>query len=214
MARNENPPFGRGETYYQGRTIDSNDLGGTHLEGMEWEFEDLDYSVQGVKTPRSGKRVRCRLVRNASGIALLPKRAVIYQETAGNFLKRVDGYGNITADMIAGIVDEWLPSAGVSANDLFWIVVEGPTNCLTDLAGADNNVIGIADHIIALTAATSQATTAGRVYSWNAALTFTSTQTTDGTLGKVLHNIIGQSLSAKTTANTNASVLVDLKKRW
>ena len=52
MARNENPPFPLGETYYNGGTIDANNLGGVHLEGQVWEFDDLDYTASGAKRPR------------------------------------------------------------------------------------------------------------------------------------------------------------------
>lgn len=227
MAKKENPPLERGQTFYgPDRTIDTADLGGVTLEGMEWEFEDLNYSDTGSKTLRSGRLVKCRLVRNASGSALLPRRAVIYQETAGNFGKRVDGMGNLTADMIAGIVDEWLPTAGVRANDLFWITVEGPTECLPDLAGAANNVFSIGDPIIALTAETSQsstaanATTAGRIRPVApagvglAALTATSTQTTDGTMASMIANMLGRALSARTTANTTLAVLINMRPLW
>lgn len=224
MAKMENPPFPRGDTYYgPDRTIDTADLD-TKLEGMEWEFEDLDYSVTGAKPSRTGRLVKCRLVRNVSGIPLLPKRCVTYQKSAGNYYKRVDGYSTITADSVAGVVDEWLPTAGVRNNDLFWMVVEGPTECLNDLDAVTGTRIDVGNLLIALTAVTSQATTAGRVRAVNptAASTFTEltgltvseANTTDGTALAIAANIIGRALSARTSANTNSGVLVALKQRW
>lgn len=207
MARNEAPPFPRGQTFYNGATINTSDLGGQNLEGKEWEFEDIDLSQTGAKPARTNRTVRCRCVRNVSGINLLPKRVVSYQTggTDGRYaVGRVDGYTTTVAQRAAGVVDEWLPAAGVVNNDLFWIVVEGPTKVLTDLAGGANNVHTIGELVTALTAATSQATTAGRVQPQD--LTG-ATQL----LGNQVLNVIGRALSAATTANTGADLLVDMQ---
>ncbi len=207
MARNENPPFGRGQTFYNGGTIDSANLGGLNLEGKEWLFEDMDYSSQALGVARTNRYVLCRCVRNVAAAALLPKRLASYQATAGNYTQRVDGYATTTAARVAGVVDEWLPAAGVPVNDLFWIVIEGPTLVITDLAGGANNVWNIGDVAVALTAATSGATTAGRP----------APQDLTGAtalLGNQIQNHLGRALSAKTTANTNADLLMDVVKAW
>jgi len=206
MARNEDPPFARGQTFYNGATIITTDLGGQNLEGKEWEFEDIDLSQTGAKPARTNRTVRCRCVRNVSGISLLPKRIVTYQSagTDGRYdVGRVDGYSTTVAARAAGVVDEWLSSTGVVNNDLFWIVVSGPTKVLTDLAGGANNVVSIGGLVTALTAATSQATTAGRVQPQD--LTGAT-----ALLGNQIQNVIGKALSAVTTANTNADLLVDM----
>jgi hypothetical protein len=65
------------------------------------------------------------------------------------------------------------------------------------------------DILVALTAATSAATTAGRVYPWTG-LTSTVTQTTDGTQSRRTINKIGRAMSATTSGNTNSDILVDL----
>lgn len=204
MARDEAPPFLRGETWYGGQTIDSNAYGATvNLEGKEFIFEDVDQSSTGAKALRSGKKVRCRIVRNVSAGALLPKRLVSFQASA--YGKRVDGYADTTAEECYP-VDEFLPAAGVPQYDLFYIVVEGPAMVLTDLAGADNNVINQGGVVVGLTGATSGATTAGRV----------APQDLTGAtalLAKQIQNRIGVALSSKTTANTNADLLIDVK-RW
>lgn len=202
MARRENPPFERGKTFYDGATIDSNNLGGAHLEGTIWEFEDVDLSpTTGAKKIRTGRTVTCMIVRNASAGAILPKRLVTLQQSAGNYHGRVDGYATTTAQQDSYPVDEFLPSAGCPANDLCYIVIEGPAVVLTDLAGGANNVINIGDAVVALTAATSGATTSGRVKPQD-----TTGATTP--LAKEIMNRIGRALSAKTTANTNADLLV------
>ena len=196
MARDESPPWGRGSTYYNGETIDTNDLGGKNLEGKEFVFEDTEYGT--------GESVRVRVVRNASAGALLPGRLVSFQSTYIG--KRVDGYADTLAEL-SFPVDELLPSAGVPANDLFYIVVKGPALCKTDLSGDANNVINAGDILVSQTAATSGATTAGRVI----ATTVAATTANDLDVLKASLNYVGRAMSAKTTANTNANVLVNVK---
>ncbi len=151
MARSENPPIGRGQTmdWYDDETPGSsiNATGGAHLEGKEWMFEDLDYAnlSNGIAPARSGKFVFCRLVRNKSGAALLPKRFAQYKAdgtTADIFGGQVSGYGD-TVGQVGGVVDEFLPAAGVPNNALFWLVVEGPTIMTTAASGDTNIGLGV-----------------------------------------------------------------------
>lgn len=214
MARDEAPPFDRGQTYYQGGTIDSNDLGGVNLEGQEWEFEDLDYSSAGANAGspgvpayrNPGRKVRVRCVRNVSGIALLPGRLVSYQLSAGQFGNRVDGYTTTTAAPFAGVVDDFLPAAGVPNNDVFFIVIHGPALVLDPLA-ALAAVLAIGDQVVAITAATSGSTTAGRF----------QTQDLSGAtslLANQIINAVGRAMTARTTANTGGvvtSTLIDVR---
>ncbi len=211
MARDDAPPFGRGETFYgvSGLTPDSNNLGGAQWEGKTWVFEDIDYTsgTVGAKPTRSGRYVKCMAVRNVSGITLLPKRLVSLQLSGKFFLGRVDGYTTITAQQ-GYPVDEFLPSTGVINYDVFWIVVDGPAMCLTDIAAATaTGVINVGDALVSLTAATSQATTAGRIMPQDLA-----SGVTGATLAIQVQNKLGYALSAKTSANTNSSILVDIRK--
>ena len=203
------PPFERGSTFYNGSTINSSDLGGLQFEGKKWAFEDLTYTgTTGAKARRSNRTVTCMCVRNVSGIALLPKRLARLQRTGTDgrfFLGRADGYGFATAEYGVFPVDEWLPAAGVPNNDLFWVVIEGPATVLSDLAPAASGVFNVGDAVVALTAATSQATTAGRV----------SAQDLTGAtalLANQVGNRLGRALSAATTANTNSSLLINVSK--
>ena len=177
------------------------------LEGYQKYFQDEDASGAGPSRPRSSRRALMRLVRNSSGIALLPKRAVAWE--SGQRGKRVDGYTTTTAAEVAGIVDDQLPAAGAADNALFWIHRQGPALCTNDIASGASTVISEGDLVVALTAATSlAATTAGRIATGT--LTATSTATTDGSLtNRILHRL-GKAMSARTTANTNSDVLVDL----
>jgi hypothetical protein len=226
MARQENPPFGRGETFYNGGTIvslgisgaGSANYGGPQMEGKEWEFEDVSYNNPGqvgAKPNRTNRMCLCRIVRNVSGINLLPGRLANFTLNASDQLNggqdfgaEVDGYASTTAQFVGGVIDEWLPAAGVPAFDLFWLVVRGPSSVLTDLAAGINNNIAVGDVLVALTAATSQCTTAGRV--GEQAITATSTSP----LALQVMNFIGRALSAVTTAQTNASILAEIRQLY
>jgi hypothetical protein len=206
MAVRENPPFGRGQTYYNGGTIDSNDLKGQELEGQEFWFPDVDWTASGVgaKPKRSERMIKVRVVRNTSGGALLPKRIARFEADGLEYGARVDGMTRTTAER-GYPIDEFLPDAGVPNNDLFYVVVEGPAMVLTPLEGDANNVFSVGTVIVALTAATSGATTAGRARPQD--LTGAT-----AVLGDNIQNRIGRALSAKTTGNTNADLLVEVGK--
>ncbi len=158
MARNETPPMDRGQifTFYtdENGTVDA--AGGSYLEGKTWLFEDIDWTnvANGVKPYRSGKYVKCKLVRNASGGDLLPKRFAKYKtdgSTADIFGGQVSGYGD-TVGQVGGVVDEFLPAAGVAANALFWLVVSGPS--LMTTAGAGDTNISLGSMVIPSTSGT------------------------------------------------------------
>jgi hypothetical protein len=198
----------RGKTYLSGpnRTPDSTATQSKGIEGIVNVFKDVDYSITGgVNQLRSVNDVTAILVRNASGVALLPKRLVTWK--SANRGKQVDGYARLDWQDVAGVVDEWLPAAGVAANDYFWLVVKGPTLCTTAAAGSALNVISVDDNLVSLTAAAStHSTTAGRVQSFVTGATTNITAAYDQLL-----NTIGKAMSAKTTAQTNGDVLVYMK---
>lgn len=191
----------RGKTYLTGpnRTADSTATVSLAIEGIKKVFKDLDYTgTAGVfaKAPRSGGEVECILARNASAISLLPGRVCVWKTNKQG--KQVDGYVSLDAGLVAGVVDEWLPSTGVPTNDYFWLVRKGP--CLVKKS-LDGNSLVKDDYVIAITAATSQATTAGRITS----ILSTSNQTY--AMSAALNRL---GLAMSTTATTNADVLVYL----
>jgi len=201
MSRNENPPFARGETFYNGETIDSADLGGVNLEGKEWVFEDVNPTT-GVA--RTGEYVRCRVVRNAAAIALLPKRVVSFEASGTEYGCRVDGY--VTTTAAEGYpLDEYLPTAGVPIGDLAYIVVDGPAMVITSIADMSAD-IAVGTKLVGLTAATSGATTAGRVHP----------QVLTGAtalLADQVQNRIGRALTAGLTTATATEILC-LVGKW
>ena len=189
----------RGQTWETGTA--SSPKQSKYREGTLYIYNDTEKQT-GVDTPRSGKQVVMKLVRNVSGVALEAKRIVKYK--SGTSRTHVDGYCNADHENVAGAVDEFVPTAGVPNNHLFLVAVRGPALIKTSLAGNAQNVISDGDIMTALTAATSQATTAGRVQS------FAATSNMTNAVSAAI-NRIGRALSAKTTANTNADLLVDLE---
>lgn len=125
MARDEAPPFARGETFYNGATKDPIFSDPINYNGREYTFEPN--SPDGQDTgDSSGRPIRVRVVQNKSGINLLPKRLAGY--TAVQPLECVvNGYYHAATDILAGVIDEFLPAAGVANLDFFYVVVEGPT---------------------------------------------------------------------------------------
>lgn len=210
----------RGGTFFEGRAVPgtSGSFEVHPLEGTTRLFPDSLPNTTGssVRILRSGRKVKAVLVRNDSGVTLLPKRAVTWK--AGQLGKRVGGYSRLTATMIAGIVDDQLPSSGVRDGDLFWLIVEGPCVVVTPDAGSDFGVdITEGAALYSLTSTTANATAsttsaatvaAGRLRAW--AGTFSAAETTDGSAGNILLNRVGRAMSARTTGNTRADLLVDL----
>lgn len=193
---------GRGQTYLKGpnRTPGTTYGVSVALEGIRKTFKDLNYaSTDSIKPSRSGGEVECILVRNTSGIALLPGRVCTWASTYQG--QRVDGYTRLDQGQpVAGIVDEFLPAAGVADDDLFWLVVKGPALVKKSL---DANTLSKDDYVVAITAATSQATTAGRIVSIVATSNATACQS------QAL-NKIGIAMSTSATTDANVLVYVDL----
>lgn len=197
------PPLKRGQYETQDGSLDS-------YLGKRFTFADYDYSPSTYTQAaplRSSKFCHCLLVQNSSAGALLPGQAVTWK--AGTLQREVDGLARLTAGRVAGFVDEWLPSTGVPAGAYFFISVKGPAKCLTSLAGnAENVITADSTKLVALAAATSGATTAGRVVAQD--LTGSSQLTDYTTIANQVANAVGVAMSSKTTGQTNDTVLVDL----
>jgi hypothetical protein len=189
----------RGKTYSGGTPSSIGQSVG--LEGYVQEFKDEVKVGSGVLSQRSGQVTKAMLVRNVSGFALLPGRSAAW--AAGYRGRRVDGYTRTTAQEVAGYVDDKLPSTGVADDDLFWLLRKGPALIKTPNAGGAGNVFAEGDVLVALTAATTGAVTAGRP----AVLDLSVATNT----GAAIVNRIGRVMSAMTTAQTNADMLVDLE---
>lgn len=190
------PPFALGQTL----GVSSNDDGKSWV-GVVKQFPDVDPTTGKV---RSGRVKVCVAVRNASGAALLPKRVVRFAVgTAGTAVfSHVDGYSAVTNEERVGVVDEFLPAAGVADKDVFWVTVSGPTEVAVALSGSD---VAVGNRLSCITAATSGATTAGRVTV--SPLSAATTGAGDNGLG-----VIGRACSVGAT--TGANVLAILQTRY
>lgn len=150
MARDENPPFPLGATYFGGDSsvIDSTD--GFQMEGVEYEFEDIDLTngTIGAAPNRSNKRRRLRAVRNVNATALLPSQLAKFNLSGSkdNIIGQVNGVSATVADKCAP-ADEWLTSAGCLENDICWVVMDGLANVLTS-SGGTTDIAAIGDVVI------------------------------------------------------------------
>jgi hypothetical protein len=230
-ARNETPPFPLGQTWYNGGVIDTSQmpatLSGSQIVGKEWVFEDINPTAN-PPTQRSNYYKRCIAVRNVNPLAMLPgylydsdvKTTLDFgaapataQSSAGAQRAHVDGMSFVTADPnFLGVCDEWLPVAGCPQWDICWLTIEGPTVCYTDLAASTTtNIFTLNQRVVALTAATSGATTAGRV----APQVITDSTTVQGSLNSAqVQNVVGRALSAyATSTNTGAPILIFVTDR-
>jgi hypothetical protein len=126
-----------------------------NLEGMEYVIRDIacNYPAELTGLPR-----RVRLVRNKTGIALLPGRLVTL-DPANNY-KYVLGYPIADAEQCYP-VDEFLPSTGVADGDLFYVTTGGPA--LLMQAGTPVNIAAAGQQVTAALAASRTTTTGGRV---------------------------------------------------
>jgi hypothetical protein len=200
MSLQVDPPFGLGQTWfslgpsetvkndsYHG--IQSSAAYGDNFTGVVKEFTDVNPVTGQVRTNR---RKVCVAVKNTSAIPLLPKRVVRFSLTAGKVLTEVDGYSAALNEERVGVVDEWLPAAGVTVNDIFWVTVDGPTEVAHALSGTN---IAAGDRLAAIAAATSGATTAGRV-------------TPNAYAGATdMAGLIGYAMSAATSGNTPLALI-------
>jgi hypothetical protein len=192
MSLYVDPPFSLGQTLGVSSTSD-----GTGWVGTVKVFPDVNPTTGVI---RSNRVKKCVAVRNTSAAALLPKRVVRFAVgTAGTAVfSAVDGYTAVGNNEAVGVVDEFLPSAGVAVNDVFWVTVDGPTEVAGALSGT---AIAVGDRLAAITAATTGATTAGRVTP--SAVGAATTGSDNAGLG-----VIGYACSAGTTNGSAVLALV------
>jgi hypothetical protein len=202
---------------------------GLHYEGVEVECDDINYGAsQPTLTKREGfsnRRIRLRACRNLTGATIYAKLlAVLARDTKANYaggtgaptatggvqgstrIRELARLGSSATVMSAKCypIDEYLPSAGVAANDICWVVLRGPAICKTSLANMAAD-IAVGDALVAVTATTAAATdgtTGGRV----TGIDLVVTSLPDGQVGRT----IGLAMTALLTNTTNTDVLVDV----
>lgn len=156
MSLTNDPPFALGQTLGVSSATD-----GTGWVGAVKVFPDVDPTTGAI---RSNRLKTCIAVRNSSGVTLLPKRAVAFSD--GSY-SAVSGYTRLTNDVVAGVVDEFLPSSGVAANDVFWVTVDGPTELFVSQTVAVGNVVA------AVTAHTTNSTSSAGTGGYGATVSVT-----------------------------------------
>lgn len=210
----DNAGIPQGATYYGDSATVPTTYDGvtTKLEGKVVYVPDRTVTEGGVaSTQRSAKLCKATVVRNDGTFTMKARRAVSWKAAYRG--KRVDGYTCTTNQEIAGIVDPHLvgnANGGVRQGDLFLLYdISGPVEAMVDLAAGANNVISEGSFVGALTAATSQATTAGRVFA-QATTNAGIAALTDGTEYTRMRNARAQAMTARTTANTTLPVLIGI----
>lgn len=189
-----------------GSTLDGTDSAG-NLINTEHEgkiFRIPDKRITSNKR-RSNHPLTVMVVRNVSGITLYGKRIAVLKKDGGVLYgSRVDGYAAILADPHAVPIDDQLPSTGVANNDLFLVILHGHYTVLTDFAGAGfNGDIAVGAALVAATFNGSTSSSAGRVSN------VTLAGQTAGTASfNMARNILGTALSARTTGETHAELLM------
>lgn len=118
-----------------------------HLVGTDIEFPDLNYSAS-PQVPLSGVTNRAVLVRNISGGALLPGTVCKWGTNAGDVGHNVVQAGDGTIG--CGIVDPFLPAAGVADDGIFWLFYGG----LCDVESDGGTVLALGEVVV--TAASGQ----------------------------------------------------------
>lgn len=222
------PPFGRGKTLFEKPASDTTltTADGANVEGMVWEFPDLDYSsTSDKKQRRSNLRVTCRAVRwTGTGGVCGPKDLIVLtgdlssngitavgSNTAGPLglarssqLARVGLGSTGTLPAKCFPVDEFLPSAGVAANDICWVVIDGPAMVTTGLTELQAD-LGVGDPVIAMTGATSAATSTGTTSGGRLNRLNSAVSTHDD---GILSRVIGVAMSACTSQGYAQNILV------
>ncbi len=214
--QNLEPPFGLGETL-SGTDSDSNLINDAWL-GVVHVFPAENLPIprtRGNKARLTGKNITAVCLRNVSGAALNAKHVVSIVNTAGYGGMETAGYSITLAQPRSGVVDEFLQSAGVADDDLFWCIIGGPVKVLMPLTGAQLNgtQISLGDGLVSATVnSTTGALTSGRIAIANAGQAATGGSSKAATLAYAMAaGLIGFALSARTSGETTEAtdVLID-----
>lgn len=161
---------------------------------------------------------RVRLVRNVSGVALLPSLVAIKDLTNGGttYHRSCLGVANTEGARGWGVVDEFLPAAGVPNGDFFWLFEQGPVKAWTGATSADyNGDIAIGAPLI--TAATGSGVTdtaaGGRLANLDDSTPADATAAKAQSMAS-LNACNAFALEAKTANTTPALILIQLLGRF
>lgn len=196
MPVREAPPFPRGQTFLNGDTAPSDDpTPGKNLEGMIVEFTDAN--------TRGGVPVVARIVRNNSGLTLVPPALVKYDTAWLN--RRINGYNSVEAGPCVALDDQLSRTTGVPNNDLCYVILRGPVLVRTPAAGI---AASQGDRLVGITAAASTSPDAGAADLQSVSLVAATSLTLSTALANSIQNSIGKAMSAMTSGQTNADFLI------
>lgn len=130
-ALDSDPWFGRGQTLGVDSTAD-----GTQVVGTERYFVDTNPITAAVN---SNVPVKCIAMRNTGSGTLTAGQVVKGKTTA--LLSEVDADATVDSPIV-GVVDEYLSKA-VAINDVFWLVVNGPTTADSDGAITQGSFVSV-----------------------------------------------------------------------
>ena len=129
------PPFDLGETLQGTKDNDGTNLINDQWVGAIYHFPDVDRTPSprgGGKNRRSGQTVKAIIVRNTSGGALTAAKKCLKIDLTPadtrHFMGAVDGQCS-AVNQVGGVGDNELADT-VPVNDLFWLIISGPAECL------------------------------------------------------------------------------------
>lgn len=216
MRQDGTPPFVLGETF-QGVDDDSNEVN-SELLGMVYRLPVPNESAtDGVLGRATERYVEAIILRNNTGGVLYGKRLGKLQDTAGHTMyQKVDGYADTLAEDGVVVIDSYLPSGGVADKKLFWGIINGPCIVKTPTVNNDfNGAISVRDPLVASTASTTGTSDAGRVSKVTHVAATSGNTTAILNVFNMNYGIVGYAMSARTTGNTDADLLINatLKSR-
>lgn len=104
----------------------------TNLYGQVKVFPDVDYDSTALMKPQNtGMAKRCVWVKNGESSAAITPRACLKWDTGTNEPGTVVLLAGDN-DIPCGVASEFLPTAGAAAGCGFFMIVEGPTELISD----------------------------------------------------------------------------------
>lgn len=132
------PGFARGQVLgILWKAYDSESGDGSHVVGTRKVFRDEDPKTGKLLSNRT---VECICVKNTSGDPLLPRTIARLKPAA--IMTEVDLLAT-PSDSLFGVVDEYLPAAGVPDGEVFWLVVRGPATVSYDETMSAGESVGV-----------------------------------------------------------------------
>jgi hypothetical protein len=205
MSWGEAPPWKLGDSLLNGRTPSADEDGYPNLEpqleGKLYQFVDQTYGT--------GLPMMVRIVRNSTGSLVKPAECYTYDTDYPN--RRVNARTTVLgANSI--VADPLLPSAGIQDKDLFYAILSGPTLVTTPRSAMVALAKG--DALVAGTASTTGNQDAGCIARIADSLVAATTVAQHASNLDISRNVLGRAMSAATTANTGAQILINMAQRF